>query len=160
MLCGTSVLLVNARGQVLLVHRKSGEGVCMPGGKLDPGEGFLEAAVRETWEETGLRVNPDRLKPLHRGLCIAEDGRHFDTLTYLTDEWEGELGGEPEMRPYWGEWSDLVENSPFNTYNLLVAREGFVPFLQQNTQWTPHQDSWMQALTNSIDLSQPVRAAT
>lgn len=132
----------------------------MPGGKLDPGEGFLEAAVRETFEETGLRIHPSRLKPLHRGLCIAEDGRHFDTVTYLADEWDGELGGEPEMKPYWGEWSDLVENSPFNAYNLLVAREGFLPFLQQHAQWTPKLDAWMEALTDSIDLRRATQVAT
>ncbi len=41
---------------VLLVHRTRQKDVSFPKGKLDPGESMPEAAVRETLEETGLRV--------------------------------------------------------------------------------------------------------
>lgn len=42
---------------VLLVHRTRQKDVSFPKGKLDPGETMPEAAVRETYEETGLRVS-------------------------------------------------------------------------------------------------------
>lgn len=42
--------------QVLLVHRPRYEDWSWPKGKLDPGEGCVEAACREVEEETGLRV--------------------------------------------------------------------------------------------------------
>jgi len=41
-------------GEVLLVHRQRYDDWTLPKGKLDPGEGFEEAALREVWEETGL----------------------------------------------------------------------------------------------------------
>lgn len=41
---------------VLLVHRTKQRDVSFPKGKLDPGESMPQAAVRETHEETGLRV--------------------------------------------------------------------------------------------------------
>ncbi|MGO1266073.1 MAG: NUDIX hydrolase [Microbacterium gubbeenense] len=41
--------------QLLLVHRKKFRDVSFPKGKLDPGETFAEAAVREIEEETGIR---------------------------------------------------------------------------------------------------------
>lgn len=41
---------------VLLVHRTRQKDVSFPKGKLDPGESMPQAAVRETREETGLRV--------------------------------------------------------------------------------------------------------
>lgn len=41
---------------VLLIHRTKQRDVSFPKGKLDPGESMPEAAVRETREETGLRV--------------------------------------------------------------------------------------------------------
>ena len=42
-------------GQVLLVHRPRYDDWTLPKGKLDPGESFEDAALREVEEETGLR---------------------------------------------------------------------------------------------------------
>src|SRR3712207_2684245 len=42
-------------GRVLVVHRPRYDDWSLPKGKLDPGEGFEEAALREVEEETGLR---------------------------------------------------------------------------------------------------------
>jgi 8-oxo-dGTP diphosphatase len=42
-------------GQVALVHRPRYDDWTLPKGKLDPGESFEEAALREVQEETGLR---------------------------------------------------------------------------------------------------------
>jgi 8-oxo-dGTP diphosphatase len=44
----------DAQVQVLLVHRPKYDDWTLPKGKLDPGESFAQAAVREVWEETGL----------------------------------------------------------------------------------------------------------
>jgi 8-oxo-dGTP diphosphatase len=41
--------------QIALVHRPRYDDWSLPKGKLDPGEGFEEAALREVEEETGLR---------------------------------------------------------------------------------------------------------
>lgn len=41
-------------GLVLLVHRPRYDDWTLPKGKLDPGESFEEAALREVEEETGL----------------------------------------------------------------------------------------------------------
>ena len=42
-------------GQVVVVHRPHHGDWSLPKGKLDPGETWLEAAVREVEEECGLR---------------------------------------------------------------------------------------------------------
>jgi 8-oxo-dGTP pyrophosphatase MutT (NUDIX family) len=42
-------------GQVALVHRPRYDDWTLPKGKLDQGESFEEAAVREVQEETGIR---------------------------------------------------------------------------------------------------------
>ena len=39
----------------------------IPGGVMEPGETFLEAAVRETYEETGLKVEQLALFGLYAG---------------------------------------------------------------------------------------------
>ncbi len=42
-------------GQVAVVHRPKYDDWSLPKGKLDPGEGWEEAALREVEEETGMR---------------------------------------------------------------------------------------------------------
>jgi 8-oxo-dGTP diphosphatase len=41
--------------ELAVVHRPRYDDWSFPKGKLDPGEGWEEAALREVWEETGLR---------------------------------------------------------------------------------------------------------
>jgi 8-oxo-dGTP diphosphatase len=53
-------------GKVLLVHRPRYDDWTFPKGKLDPGESFEEAALREVQEETGLRCTLDRELPATR----------------------------------------------------------------------------------------------
>ena len=50
-------------GQVLLVHRPRYDDWTLPKGKLDAGESFEDAALREVEEETGLRCRLVRELP-------------------------------------------------------------------------------------------------
>ena len=50
-------------GRVLLVHRSRYDDWTLPKGKLDPGESFEDAALREVEEETGLRCSLGRELP-------------------------------------------------------------------------------------------------
>jgi 8-oxo-dGTP diphosphatase len=47
--------VVTRDGRVLLVHRPRYDDWTLPKGKLDPGESFEAAALREVEEETGVR---------------------------------------------------------------------------------------------------------
>ena len=66
-------------GSVLLVHRPRHDDWTFPKGKLDPGETFEDAAIREVEEETGVR-------------CSL--GRELQSTRY-------EVGGRPKLVRYW-----------------------------------------------------------
>jgi len=89
-------------GRVLLIHKKRGLGagkINAPGGKLEPGETGLEAAIRETQEEVGVT-------PLHleeRGLLRFQftDGYSLSCLVFVAHDLLGEPVSTPEADPIW-----------------------------------------------------------
>lgn len=56
---GADAAVVNDAGQILLLKRSDGGGWGLPGGWVDVHESPAQAAVREVWEEAGLRVEPE-----------------------------------------------------------------------------------------------------
>jgi phosphatase NudJ len=55
-----AVVVVRKANRFLLVHeRKHGQLWYLPAGRVEPGESFFDAAVRETLEETGVAVRLD-----------------------------------------------------------------------------------------------------
>jgi 8-oxo-dGTP pyrophosphatase MutT (NUDIX family) len=57
---GASIAIIQ-EGRVLLIKREDFEVWGLPAGMNDPGESIAQTAVREAWEETGLRVELTRL---------------------------------------------------------------------------------------------------
>jgi 8-oxo-dGTP diphosphatase len=59
-------VVLDDEGRVVIVHRQRYDDWSLPKGKLDPGESFEEAALREVEEETGLRCSlGEELDPIH-----------------------------------------------------------------------------------------------
>ncbi len=56
-----STVVINKAGQILLIQRHDIRTFDVPGGGLEAGELPTEAAVRETLEETGLKIRPSHL---------------------------------------------------------------------------------------------------
>jgi 8-oxo-dGTP pyrophosphatase MutT (NUDIX family) len=57
---GGRLLLIDPDGRLLLIHERTDDGAATfwitPGGGLEPGETPQQAAVRETYEETGIEI--------------------------------------------------------------------------------------------------------
>ena len=85
--------------ELLFIRRAEREGdlwsghVAFPGGRVEPGEGILEAAIRETEEEVGLdlRAGADRLGALDEIQAIGK-GR---AVGLSIQPWVFALPGEP-----------------------------------------------------------------
>lgn len=79
--------------QVALIHRPRYDDWSWPKGKLDPDETWQAAAVREVWEETGMRV---RLGvPLPGADFRVSGSRHRKQVRY----WSGAIvGGSGQLR--------------------------------------------------------------
>lgn len=57
-----ALLLENEAGELLIVKANYKPYWSLPGGVIDPGETPKEAAIRETFEEVGLQINPDAVQ--------------------------------------------------------------------------------------------------
>ena len=49
-----NVVVVNDAGEILMIRRSDNDNWAVPGGAIDLGESMVQAAVRETREETGI----------------------------------------------------------------------------------------------------------
>jgi len=89
-------------GRVLLMHKKTGLGkgkINAPGGRIEPGETPLEAAVRETEEEVGLTPHGlEKRMDLH---FLFTDGYSLKGHVYFADSYTGELKETEEADPFW-----------------------------------------------------------
>ncbi len=103
---GTDLLLVpsvsavirDGAGRVLLVKHSEGGVWVIPGGGLDPEEQPADAVVRETWEETGLLVEPIRVVGVYGGPACSVTYRNGDQVSYAMTVFECRYQGG-EARP-------------------------------------------------------------
>ena len=58
---GANAVIFGESGKVLLTRREDNGLWCLPGGHMDLGEMIADTVIRETEEETGLRVEVERL---------------------------------------------------------------------------------------------------
>jgi 8-oxo-dGTP diphosphatase len=89
-------------GRILLIQKKRGLGagkVNGPGGKIEPGESALDAAIRETQEEIG--VTPLGLEERGHLHFQFTDGYSLRCTVFLANGYEGTLCETDEALPFW-----------------------------------------------------------
>lgn len=97
-----TLLFLRDGDRVLLIRKKRGHGagkINGPGGKIDAGESPLESALRETHEETGIRVTDAALVAEFRFLDLV--ALQWYGYVFLAHEWEGTPVETPEADPFW-----------------------------------------------------------
>jgi len=109
---GVGVMVLNKKGQLLLGHRPLDSGSefgqidswALVGGKVEYGETFEQAAIRETMEEAGIKIIDPEVKTLQSDIS---DKAHFITVGLVAKKFEGEPKVMlPDEMDCWA-WFDL-----------------------------------------------------
>ena len=117
-----SIVEDESRGKVLMILHKRGinEGfVNFPGGKKEIGETMLECVVRETEEETGIKL----FNPVEVGY-IEFPTKEFAVTIFRSTEFTGELkSSEGEADAFWQDKNEM----PYD--KMRAADVDFVPLV-------------------------------
>ncbi len=103
----TNMCMVYDGNKVVVMDRqkKDWPGITFPGGHVEEGESFTDAVIRETREETGLKIYSPQLcgiKDWYENEC------RYVVLFYKTSHFEGELVSSDEGKVWW----EKIDNLP------------------------------------------------
>jgi 8-oxo-dGTP diphosphatase len=97
-----TILFIIKDGRILLIEKKRGLGagkINGPGGKIDPGETPLEAAIRETQEE--LLITPMAPRKLGELQFSMSDCPDIHCHVYRAEDYSGTATETEEAAPVW-----------------------------------------------------------
>jgi len=93
-----AVALFDGQSRLLLGRHSDRQRWVLPGGLVEPGELPADAALREVWEETGLRVELTGILGVFGGPDLVVDYANGDKASYVATVFRGRvIGGE--LRP-------------------------------------------------------------
>lgn len=114
------VLVTDPEGRILVEDRVDADwpGICLPGGHVEKAESFTEAAIRETFEETGLLIKEPRLCGVKQ-FQTREDARYV-VFFYKTNQYEGTLTSSEEGEVLWMSREDLYSRKTVEDLDKML----------------------------------------
>jgi ADP-ribose pyrophosphatase YjhB (NUDIX family) len=113
-----SVIAFDHDKRVLLVRHVEGNEWTTPGGMIEPYERPADAAVRETWEETGLHVSLTRVVGVFGGPLCSGTYANGDKVSWVSTVFEARVIGGA-LRP---DGHETLEARYFGRDEVPLAR--------------------------------------
>ena len=88
LLPSVTAIIYGTLGEILLVRQRDGDVWSTPGGGIEPDEDPVDTVVRETWEETGLLVQPKALIGVFGGPNFVVRYANGDEAQYVMSVFE------------------------------------------------------------------------
>lgn len=115
-------------GCVLTVRKRGTERFMLVGGKLEPGESALEAALRETYEEVGLRIEGATLLGEFLSAAANEPGHTLHSTVFSVESDQDPVASaeiaEVRWTPLDGHASDLAPMLEHHVLPVLKELSG------------------------------------
>jgi 8-oxo-dGTP diphosphatase len=110
-----AAVILDARGHMLVVRKRSTAAFMQPGGKIMPGESAVDALHREIAEELGVAVAASSVRPLGRHVA---DAAHEPGHTVQADSFMVSLAGKPSAA---AEIDEIAWVDPVNPGDIDLA---------------------------------------
>lgn len=150
------VFLTNDEGKILILKRstdsKTNPGKWeLPGGKVDQGESFDQALIREVYEETQLKIS------LEHVVGVSEQNLHLIRAVHIIMSGkivEGELNLSREHEGYaWVFFENLPEYELADWLNDFVTNQETAETFENDDkhQVTSTVKPWLRSIQSSMD---------
>lgn len=147
-----NLLFVVRDGQILLIRKKTGfgaGGINGPGGKLEPGETAMEAAVREVGEE--LSIVPHDPQDMGE-LCFQFlDGLAMHVQVFRSRDFDGEPVESVEAKPLWYPveaipFDEMWEDDQYWLREMVAGRRFSARFVFEEKTMLWKEIDWLEEL--------------
>ena len=109
-------------GHVLTVRKRGTARFMLVGGKLEPGESARDAALRETWEEVGLRIEDATLLGEFHSAAANEPGHTLHSTVFLVESDETPVASAEIAEVRWTPLRDHPDDlAPMLEHHVLPA---------------------------------------
>ncbi|GAA3346177.1 NUDIX hydrolase [Amorphoplanes nipponensis] len=91
---GARGVILDERNRLLLIQRSDNHRWAIPAGAMELGESMQDCAIREVWEETGLRATSLTPFAFHTSYTYTNEWGHTYQqilMSFRVHTWEGEL---------------------------------------------------------------------
>ena len=91
---GARGVILDDQGRLLLIQRSDNHRWAIPAGAMELGESMEQCAIREVWEETGLRATSLTPFAFHTSYTYTNEWGHTYQqilMSFRIHTWEGEL---------------------------------------------------------------------